>query len=167
MANPVRLRIIRACINEALTNKQIAERLGRDPGTTLHHVRKLVATGFLAAEEVRTGAGGALEKPYRSTGKSWALDVGVLDPDLQTDVSLASLEAFRQEVEAAPAGNLKGGFRLGVRLSSADRDKLIARLDALGEEMKAKDDPEGEPVAIYCAVQYPVSEPGGPAGSDR
>jgi hypothetical protein len=164
MANPLRMRIIRVCLNEALTNKQIAERLDRDPGTTLHHVRKLVAAGFLAAEDVRTGAGGALEKPYRSTGKSWALDVSVVDPDLKTDVSLASLEAFRQEVEAGPPGSLKGGFRLGVRLSAADREDLIRRLDALAEEVKAKDDPDGEPVGIYCGLQYPVSEPAGSAG---
>jgi hypothetical protein len=164
MANPLRLRIIRVCLNEGLTNKQIAERLHRDPGTTLHHVRKLVATGFLAAEEVRTGTGGALEKPYRSTGKSWALDVGVVDPDLKTDVTLASLEAFRQEVEAGPPGSLKGGFRLGVRLAAADREELIRRLDALGEEIKAMDDPDGEPIALYAALQYPVSEPAGSAG---
>ncbi len=167
MANPLRMRIIRVCLNEALTNKQIAERLNRDPGTTLHHVRKLVAAGFLEAEDVRTGAGGALEKPYRSTGKSWALDVAVVDPDLQTDVTLASLEAFRQEVEAGPPGSLKGGFRLGVRLSAADREELIKRLDALAEEIKGKDDPAGEAVGIYCGLQYPVSEPGGPAGRGR
>jgi DNA-binding transcriptional ArsR family regulator len=60
LANPVRLRILRLCLDEALTNKQLAERLGRDPGTVLHHVRSLVATGFLVPDEVRQGEKGAL-----------------------------------------------------------------------------------------------------------
>ncbi|HEV8373300.1 MAG TPA: winged helix-turn-helix domain-containing protein, partial [Actinomycetota bacterium] len=70
LANPLRLRILRLSLDQALTNKQLAERLGMDPGTVLHHVRTLVRTGFLAAEAVRQGERGALEKPYRATGKS-------------------------------------------------------------------------------------------------
>src|SRR5688500_7558706 len=63
MSHPLRLRIIRACLHDDLTNKQIAERLGKDPATILHHVRLLVRTGFLEPQDVRTGARGALEKP--------------------------------------------------------------------------------------------------------
>jgi DNA-binding transcriptional ArsR family regulator len=76
LAHPLRMRILRLCLDQALTNKQLAEWLGKDPGTVLHHVRTLVRTGFLVAEEVRQGEKGALEKPYRSTGKSWTLSVG-------------------------------------------------------------------------------------------
>jgi DNA-binding transcriptional ArsR family regulator len=75
LAHPLRMRILRLCLDQALTNKQLAEWLGKDPGTVLHHVRTLVATGFLVAEEVRQGETGRLEKPYRSTGKSWSLSL--------------------------------------------------------------------------------------------
>src|SRR4051812_28129656 len=75
MANPLRLRILRLCLYESLTNKELAARLDKDPGTLLHHVRTLVDTGFLVADPVRAGAHGALEKPYRATGKSWTLSV--------------------------------------------------------------------------------------------
>src|SRR3970282_146560 len=73
LAHPLRLRILRVTLDRPLTNRQIAERLGRDPGTPLHHVRTLVRGGFLAPEEVRTGKRGALERPYRATGKSWRI----------------------------------------------------------------------------------------------
>src|SRR3954453_3100383 len=79
MAHPLRLRILRLCLHDALTNKQIADRLGQDPATTLHHVRTLCTTGFLAPDPARTGARGALEKPYRATGKSWILSVDGAD----------------------------------------------------------------------------------------
>ena len=42
LANSLRLRILRLTLDQALTNKQLAERLDRDPGTVLHHVRRLV-----------------------------------------------------------------------------------------------------------------------------
>src|SRR5919201_57526 len=48
MGHPMRLRILRLCLDQELTNKQLAERLGKDPGTLLHHVRILVNAGFLA-----------------------------------------------------------------------------------------------------------------------
>jgi len=46
LGSEVRLRILRLCLHDALTNKEIAERLGQDPATTLHHVRTLCASGF-------------------------------------------------------------------------------------------------------------------------
>jgi DNA-binding transcriptional ArsR family regulator len=73
LAHPLRMRILRLCVDRSLTNKELAEWLGKDPGTVLHHVRTLVVNGFLVPDEVRQGAKGALEKPYRATGKSWTL----------------------------------------------------------------------------------------------
>ena len=73
LASAVRLRIIRLTHTEALTNAEIAVRLGRDPATTLHHVRRLVTHGFLRAQPARRGARGAKEIPYRSTGLSLSL----------------------------------------------------------------------------------------------
>src|ERR1044072_5740725 len=87
LANPLRLRILRLCLDEALTNKQVADALDRDPGSTLHHARVLGDTGFREATEVREGAKGAREKPYRATGKSWQLSVS--DPDHRAGANLA------------------------------------------------------------------------------
>ena len=71
LGHPLRLRILRLALNEAMTNKQLAEHLDRDPGTVLHHVRRLVEGGFLTPQPVRGGRRGALERPYRASGKSW------------------------------------------------------------------------------------------------
>src|SRR5690606_34180503 len=71
LASVLRMRILRLCLDEALTNKEIAERLGVPPGNTYHHVRTLAKRGFLAAQPERAGARGAREVPYLATGKSW------------------------------------------------------------------------------------------------
>src|SRR5688500_5107310 len=94
LASGVRLRIIRLCLDHALTNKEIAARLQANPATVLHHVRTLVSTGFLVPQEERRGPRGSREVPYRSTGKSWELSVGDTGPD----ANQAMLEAFHQEL---------------------------------------------------------------------
>ncbi|MBW3668792.1 MAG: winged helix-turn-helix domain-containing protein [Actinobacteria bacterium] len=157
VSNPLRLRILRLCLDDALTNRELAERLGKDPATVLHHVRTLVDTGFLAAEPVRRGTRGAREKPYRATGKSWTLDIGDAAGHA---VGVAIVDAFRHEL--VESGDLDASVtRLGVRLSPADRTELIDRLDALAAEFKQRDNPSGEPVGIVFGVHRRRRSSGG------
>jgi predicted ArsR family transcriptional regulator len=147
LGHPLRWRILRLTLDAPLTNKQIAERLGRDPGTVLHHVRELVLTGFLAAEDVRSGKRGALERPYRATGKSWRLR---LVPNAGATVSI--LDAAREELlEAGPDAAL-ATLRLGVRLKPSDVAQLKAALSDLGDQYSKRDDPDGDPVGIVAVV---------------
>jgi predicted ArsR family transcriptional regulator len=148
LAHPDRLRIIRLTYDTALTNKELAERLGRNPGTTLYHLRMLVATGFLAADPARKGNRGASEVPYRSTGKSWTLDVGEPTDDLTT----ALLDAFRAEILESPPEQRRTS-RLALRLTPAQRAELERRLEALVEEASSwKPAPDGESWALFVAM---------------
>ena len=151
MAHPLRLRILRLCLHDALTNKQIAERLGQDPATTLHHVRMLTRTGFLAPEPARTGARGALEKPYRATGKSWTLSVAGAD-ELVTSF-LAGLDALRAELLDAGPDSIAYNSRLGLRLSPDELDELAAKLHQLVEEYRARPPtPGGVSVGLFVTL---------------
>src|SRR5260370_28863706 len=102
LGHPLRLRILRLTAQREMTNKQLADRLDRDPGTVLYHVRQLVEAGLLEPVEVRTGESGALEKPYRSAGRSWWIDSPLEASD---DLArFAPIEAFEAELrEAGPA----------------------------------------------------------------
>lgn len=146
MAHPLRLRILRLCRDEALTNKQLADRLGIDPATLLHHVRTLVRTDFLMAEPPRAGARGAREKPYRATGKSWTLEVSLEEAP---GGPLAHLDALRAEL--AESGEPVTSTRFAVRLRQDDLDELGERLLALADEFTARDDPDGIPVGFLLA----------------
>ncbi|MDY7104720.1 MAG: winged helix-turn-helix domain-containing protein [Actinomycetota bacterium] len=141
LANPVRMRILRLCGEQELTNKQLAQRLDRDPSTILHHIRQLVAAGFLEPMTPRPGPTGALEKPYRSTNRSWLRDLtGAQSPELLADANLAMLEAFREElVEAGPA-SIVSSSRFVFHLDPDERDALMARLQAVLDEYVRSDD---------------------------
>ena len=107
----------------------------------------MVRTGFLAADDVRAGKRGALERPYRATGKSWRLR---LVPNAGATISI--MDAAREELlEAGPDASL-ATLRLGVRLKPDDVAQLKAALSDLGDEYSKRDDPAGEPVGIVAVV---------------
>ena len=152
LAHPLRMRILRLCLDRSLTNKQLAEWLDKDPGTVLHHVRTLVNTGFLVPDEVRQGEKGALEKPYRATGMSWTLS---LDADLatETNASQAMLEAFTAELEEAGFDAAIGFSRLALTLNKASQEELQRRVLAVLEEYVDRPaDPDGEPLGLFFAM---------------
>jgi DNA-binding transcriptional ArsR family regulator len=149
LASGIRLRIIRLTFSEPLTNKELAERLGRDPATTLHHVRKLVETGFLAAQPQRRGTRGAKEIPYLSTGLSWQLD-----SHHSRRVDEAILEAYLAEIAETDFEHVNQ-TRLVVQVSPDAREVFGRRLDELLEEFRNRPvEPGAERTAIYLAT-YP------------
>ena len=130
VAHPLRLRILRLCGQDELTNRQLADRLGRDPGTVLYHVRQLVDAGFLETTQIRSGLRGALEKPYRSTGLSWRL---ALD-GTAADGSLAPVEAFTDELREAGPGAVSKMSRFALHLSPEGAEELAQRIVGILDE---------------------------------
>jgi DNA-binding transcriptional ArsR family regulator len=154
LANPLRLRILRLCLDEARTNEELAARLGKDAGTLLHHVRMLVETGFLAPEPERRGARGSIERPYRATGKSWVLDVGD-----EVRGSLAMVDAFRAELADSGEASIESLVRVGIRLTPDAVRDFQARFAALVEEVRAADDPKGEPYGFLLGLHRLAKAP--------
>jgi predicted ArsR family transcriptional regulator len=151
MAHPLRLRILRLCLYEALTNKQIADQLGKDPATTLHHVRMLHRTGFLEAEPPRSGNRGALERPYRATGKSWVLSVP--RPEDKHTVKLAAVDALRDELAETQDEDVLVETRLGFKLSREAAAELQVRLDELVRELHGLGvDSEGDAYGFFVTL---------------
>ena len=138
LANPLRLRILRLCLDRSLTNEELAARLGRDAGSVLHHVRMLVNTGFLVADGERRGPRGSVERPYRATGKSWTLDVAE-----GGHPNLALVDAFRAELAEARPEGIRSLARMGVRLTPEALATFEARIGALIDDLYAADDPQG------------------------
>ena len=153
LASGTRLRILRLCLSESLTNKEIATRLRKHPASVLHHVRTLVDTGFLAVEPIRRGSRGAREVPYRATGLSWMVELGD-QPTRQQD---ALLEAFLEEVAAVGQARLQSS-RLGLRLPPEQIEEFRQRLfELLDEFAHRRMDPDGQRWSFYLGM-HPESE---------
>ena len=147
LSSDLRLRMIRMTFDRPLTNKELAERLGKDPATTLHHVRKLVATGFLEAMPVRAGNRGAKEIPYRSTDcRGSSTTAKTRSPSAKRCCTLSS------------ARSPTSGSRTWIMsrlVVTVDPEELKQRLASLMNELAAQPvRPDVPRVAIYLAV-YP------------
>lgn len=154
LASAIRVRILRLCLELPLTNKEIAGRLNANPATTLHHVRKLVDTGFLRAEASRKGPRGSTEIPYRATGKSWEMDVA------ESGVAggaQAMLDAFLAEIRLTDVEQAVMS-RLGLRLTDQEREELVQRVGELFDEIAARPpSPGGTPYSLFFAMHHDPS----------
>jgi predicted ArsR family transcriptional regulator len=151
LASTLRTRILRVCRGEARSNKEIAHALGKDPATTLHHVRRLVDTGFLAAQPARRGTRGSREIPYLATGKSWQLQFPPKDRVL--------LDAFLEEVAQVPYSEVHT-TRFGIRLTAAQKHDFEARVRALLDEYADRpEDPAGTAWSVFIAVHPDPNRP--------
>jgi GNAT superfamily N-acetyltransferase/DNA-binding transcriptional ArsR family regulator len=170
LAHPLRLRIIRLLYDRSLTNRELARALGEHPATVLHHVRTLLRSGFIAADPERRGLRGTVEKPYRSTGRSWFVSID--DDHALADVSRAALDAFLVELrEAQPSADLHTS-RIAVNLTAEQRQVLDDRLAALlGEYATQPPDTDSEAWGVFVATHrrasLPTDDPVLPATSPR
>jgi DNA-binding transcriptional ArsR family regulator len=165
-AHPLRLRILRLCGQQPITNKQLADRLQSQPGTTLYHVRLLVEAGLLEPAPIRTGTSGALEKPYRSTGQSWWLsaygdtDDGEPYDDRDDERSLAPIEAFQAELREAGPGSVRTYARFMLHLSEAEVRELDRRLlEVLDEYIQTDHERLDRPALGGIVVLHQLADP--------
>ena len=151
LSSPLRLRVLRLCAFESRTNKELAELLGVNPGTMLHHVRTLVQTGYLAAQPERTGAQGAREVPYRATGLSWRTSMPGGSPVL--------IETFLQQIEGVDPDDLDTTW-LGLKLTPEHREEFQRRNYELVSEFKEREaDADGETYSVFTAFHPDLNPP--------
>ncbi|MDT4939885.1 MAG: hypothetical protein QOG80_3556 [Pseudonocardiales bacterium] len=122
--------------------------MGRDPASTLHHVRRLVDIGFLVAQPVRRGTRGSREIPYLATGKSWDISV--------PSSSRTLLATFVEEIEHVSATELDTA-RLGLRLSPEQIDEFRERLHELLDDFAGRPDESGASSSGQFDVEWSVT----------
>jgi DNA-binding transcriptional ArsR family regulator len=152
LASTLRLRILRLCLDDELTNKEIAHRLGLNPGSVLHHVRRLVDTGFLRALPERQGSRGSREIPYQATRKSWEL-TGLKErlPGLPSP-SRVMLQTFLEELAEA-GGEMGDASRLALTLTKEHFEEFTERIGAILDEFAARPpDPDGTRWSVFFAM---------------
>ncbi|MET2010075.1 winged helix-turn-helix domain-containing protein [Microbacterium chocolatum] len=158
LSSPLRMRILRLCRFESRTNKELAALLDVNPGTMLHHVRTLTQTGFLAAEEPRSGTRGAREIPYRATGLSWRTPV--------PGGSLVLVETFLQQIEGLDPDDIQFSW-LGLKLNAANKAELDQRVyDLLTEFAERGPDADGDPYSLVV-VTHPDVNPASQRDEDE
>jgi DNA-binding transcriptional ArsR family regulator len=136
LGHPLRLRVLEelGSRSESLTNRELAQRLGVDPGHLHFHVRMLQKAGLI---ELADG-GRRREKPYRSAAKAIRVAPELTSAGLSGGLHAAMLdEVQRGFVKFADQGRFRGA-QVTVRLPLDKARELLrefnAKLDAAEEE---------------------------------
>jgi DNA-binding transcriptional ArsR family regulator len=148
LGHPLRLRVLEA-LGEAeapMSNRELAQKLGVDPGHLHFHVRMLLKCGLI--EQVATGKG--REKPYRAAAKTLKVAPELVyagASDLQATVVDDVTHGWN-------AYGDKGQFRfvrINVRISPERALEVLSDLVPTFEELEDED----EGMLTITAIMHP------------
>lgn len=136
---PTRASIIfEYLVNASYTVKQLSEKLGKNPGTILHHIQKLQDIGVVVQERTEMTPTGIVQRYYRATAKEYRLGIsGMMEANggvaqfakdrLKSIVS--SLSVYGIEIPEAQVEEAMGVLR-----------RLIERENAVNSDLPIADE---------------------------
>jgi DNA-binding transcriptional ArsR family regulator len=139
LGHPLRVRVLEMLGQEGewqLTNRELAQRLGVDPGHLHFHVRMLLKAGLI---ELADSAGKGREKPYRSVAKVFRVAPELLASGGASDLQAAMLDQVQR---AYALYSSEGTFRTAqveVKLSIERALELMATFLSGAREIEDED----------------------------
>lgn len=136
LGHPLRVRVLEMLGHEddsQLTNRELAQRLGVDPGHLHFHVRMLLKAGLI---ELADANGRGREKPYRAVAKVFRVAPELLAAGGARDIQAAMIDQVQR---AHGLYSVDGTFRsaqLEVKLSIERALELIATFLAAARDLE-------------------------------
>ena len=155
LGHPLRLRVLELLGDEAvpLTNRELANRLGVDPGHLHFHVRMLLKAGLI--ELVTDGATQAARSPTARWRARCTSRPELISKGLSSDIQAAMLEQVQRSfVKFSAAGT---GFRADPGHAARPAAAAVDLLEELVNTAHAEHDDTVEPVMLTAFVHAPVS----------
>lgn len=153
LGHPLRLRVLEALgeTDEALSNRELAQRLGVDPGHLHFHVRMLLRAELIRQVPSDKGR----EKPYRAAAKTLKVAPELVSAGASS-LHLAVMDDLqRAQVEYSAEGRFRF-VRVTVRL---DPEKALEVLSELVPRFEELEDENAEQLVI-TAVMHPQPSSG-------
>jgi DNA-binding transcriptional ArsR family regulator len=153
LGHPLRLKVLQVLSesDESLTNRELAARLGVDPGHLHFHVRMLHRAGLI--ELAGTGAG--REKPYRPVAKHLKIGQEIRAAGLASDVQAAQLQELTRGFDLFAAKGEFGSAQVHVKL---DANTVREALHELIDRLTAIEDESQPQQTITLAFHPAISE---------
>jgi DNA-binding transcriptional ArsR family regulator len=159
LGHPLRLRILETLGtsdgDDPLTNRELAARLGVDPGHLHFHVRMLLRAGLIALDE--DGARGR-EKPYRAVARTLRVAPELLASGLTSDLREAMLAEVQQGWDEHGA---EGTFRSAQVTARVRPERVLELVTELIERVREAEEDSAEPLVITAVFHPPTQATGG------
>jgi DNA-binding transcriptional ArsR family regulator len=152
LGHPLRLRVLEMLGGEGeepLTNRELARRLGVDPGQLHFHVKMLLRAGL-----IEPAAGGkGREKPYRAVATTIRVAPQLLESRLTSDLQAAMLD----EVQRAFSTQKEGPFRSAQVTARVTPEQALDLITELVERAQEIENGKLEPLVITAFLHPPTS----------
>jgi DNA-binding transcriptional ArsR family regulator len=155
LGHPLRLRVLEMLGEEsgvALTNRELAARIGIDPGHLHFHVRMLLKAGLIRLAE---NDGSRREKPYCAVARNITVAPELLSAGAMSDVHTAFLEEVQRGFVSY---SQSGRFRALNDTVRIDPDRLSDIIDQAIKTAQAEHDPTKEPVVVTAFIHPPATK---------
>ena len=153
LGHPLRLRVLEtlgADEGDELTNRELANRLGVDPGHLHFHVRMLLNAGLIELAE----RSGGREKPYRAVARVVRVAPELIATGAANDAREAMLDQVRQGwSEFASTGTFRSA-QLNVRI---DPEEVRALFREFVQRAAELEDEAKEPLLVTFFSHPPPS----------
>jgi len=153
LGHPLRVRVLEMLGQDGdwqLTNRELAQRLGVDPGHLHFHVRMLLKAGLIELAE----GGQGREKPYRAVARTVRVAPELLSSGFTSDLRAAMLE----EVERGWAEHgTAGSFRSAQIRARLRPERALELITELAERARELEEPGVEPLTITTVFHPPTS----------
>ncbi|MCK5390487.1 MAG: winged helix-turn-helix transcriptional regulator [Candidatus Thorarchaeota archaeon] len=128
--------VFKYLVNQEMTVKQLADAMGKKPGTVLHHVQKLNSAGIIQLVRTHETTRGIVERYYRAIAREYRLGI--------SEMMRSRARANIPKDPIPPT--LAGLSTIGIVISAVDMEHargLLTRLKKIEEEIeKLINDPD-------------------------
>ena len=155
LGHPLRLRVLETLgtgSDEQLTNRELANKLGVDPGHLHFHVRMLLKAGLI---ELADGGQGR-EKPYRAVARTVRVAPELVASGLTSDLRAAMLEEVQRGWVEHGA---EGTFRAAQITARLRPERALELITELAERARELEEDDAEPLMITTVFHPPTSDP--------
>jgi DNA-binding transcriptional ArsR family regulator len=149
LGHPLRVRVLEMLGQEGdwqLTNRELAQRLGVDPGHLHFHVRMLLKAGLI---ELAEADGRGREKPYRAVAKVFRVAPELLAAGGASDIQAAMIDQVHRAHGLYSTEGVFRGAQLEVKLSIERASELMAAFMTAARDLE--DDTAGKVVLTMFA----------------
>jgi len=153
LGHPLRVRVLEMLGQEGewqLTNRELAQRLGVDPGHLHFHVRMLLKAGLI---ELADENGRGREKPYRAVAKVFRVSPELLAAGGARDIQAAMIDQV-QRAHAVYSGD--GTFRSAQLEVKLTVERALELMGTFLEEARDLEDASADKIVMTMFAHPPA-----------
>ena len=155
LGHPLRVRVLEMLGQEGewqLTNRELAQRLGVDPGHLHFHVRMLLKAGLI---ELAQEEGHGREKPYRAVAKVFRVAPELLASGGARDIQAAMIDQVQRAHALYASEGVFRSAQLEVKLSIERALELMAAFLSAARDLE---DDAADKVVLTMFAHPPASQ---------